>query len=99
MYEIVMITGEPNKTLKRCFDCQSCRAAVTWWCTQEEAKKLNRGRVGYWLCPHWSPCLKWSDLKWYEKFFNKYIEVKQSSEEELIQAISEIPTQDNTCQS
>jgi len=36
------------------------QAAVSWWCTSEEAvKKRNTAIPGTRGCPHWDPCLVW----------------------------------------
>lgn len=92
MRHAVMVEGKPNATLKRCFDCYHCQAALSWWCMSKEAKeKYGAILPGYWLCEFWKPCLVVSDLRWYERLFFDYIEITQSTDEKIAKMVSEIP--------
>jgi hypothetical protein len=56
MYEIISKSKMPDFSKRRCADCYYCRAAITWWCTNEEIrKKYHTSIPGYRDCPEWKP--------------------------------------------
>lgn len=82
----------PNARRKGCADCIHMKAAVSWWCTNEEAKKAFRtaipGRVG---CPFWEPNrMTPASLGFRIKMFIGRIKVKRARRAMIQQAEREI---------
>jgi len=61
----------PNESEKDCYDCRHCKAAVGWWCTNENAVKWRGTSFpGQQNCKDWEPCRSKSDLSFVEKYFS-----------------------------
>ena len=61
--EAVYTSGQPDPIQKRCYDCRHCKAAVSWWCTNEEAIKARGTAIpGVSQCPFWEPMLEASEV-------------------------------------
>ncbi len=74
MIEAVFKGVEPDAEKRSCFDCRSCKAAASWWCTNEEAKKARGTSLpGVIKCSFWTPARKWEDLSLFERWFGDYV--------------------------
>lgn len=63
MMEQVLRSGTPNEESRNCTDCFHLRAAVSWWCKNEEAIKAFGTRIpGRSNCQFWKPCRTVKDL-------------------------------------
>jgi len=64
-----IVTVEPDASLRRCYDCQSLKAAVSWWCTNREAIKWRGTQIpGVHNCPFWEPAtMKREDVSWWKR--------------------------------
>ena len=76
-FRVIAKDHKPNYKEKSCFDCDHCRAYVTWWCTNREAV-LHRGTnvPGTTGCNFWKPVPVYSHLSFYTIFklyFDDYV--------------------------
>lgn len=63
-----IVNFEPDAKRKNCYDCTHCKAAVSWWCVSEEARKARgTGIPGEVNCKFWEPCRQYKDLSWWER--------------------------------
>lgn len=68
MIEMRIGSGVPDATKKRCYDCKHMKAAVSWWCTSEEASDYHGTHIpGFDNCKFWEPIKK---PTWFEKWFS-----------------------------
>jgi hypothetical protein len=76
MQELILKTEEPDCERKSCCDCQYFRAAVSWWCVNEECSDVRGTRFpGIINCPYWKPARSWEDLSWRERWFGDFFVV------------------------
>lgn len=69
-YKPIGINGVPDSVRRSCYDCASCQAAVSWWCADEEAKRVRGTSIpGVTGCPYWAPLRLARDLRWWERWF------------------------------
>ena len=74
MIECVYIYGEPDSERKNCNDCLYCKAAVSWWCTNEDAKEYRGTNLpGICNCKFWSPIKKYYQLSFWKRFFGNIL--------------------------
>lgn len=76
MIEQVAVKGTPDATKRRCYDCRSLQASVSWWCTNEAARKWRGALPGICDCPHWEPMRAASDLSLVERVFGDHLPVE-----------------------
>jgi hypothetical protein len=77
MIEAIIEAGEPDAEKKNCYDCRSCKAAVSWWCINKGAVKFRGTAIpGVNNCQFWEPCRKVSDLSISEKLFGDFIKIR-----------------------
>lgn len=49
-------TEPPDSEKARCYDCRFLKGAVSWWCTNDEAKEARGTSIpGICQCPYWEP--------------------------------------------
>lgn len=78
MHIEAVTNSEPDATKKRCFDCTHCKAAVSWWCTNEEATEERGTKIpGEVDCSFWSPCRQYKTLSWWERNFGNFILIEE----------------------
>jgi hypothetical protein len=64
MYELRVISGEPDVEKRCCADCKYLKAAVSWWCTSKNAIDVRGTSIpGVKNCPYWKPAKKASFLE------------------------------------
>jgi hypothetical protein len=74
MKETILKGRLPNSKRRACFDCIHCKAAINWWCTNDEAVKFRGTAIpGTINCKFWEPVRLYSQLKWWEKLFGYFI--------------------------
>jgi len=65
-----IVTELPDATKRRCYDCKSLQAAVSWWCGNKEAVKWRGTSIpGVHDCPFWTPATMKKDLPWWKRWF------------------------------
>ena len=74
MREAILEQGKPDSERKSCYDCTHCRAATSWWCTNEQASKWRGTKFpGGIKCPYWEPCRTKADLTRFERWFGDFV--------------------------
>jgi hypothetical protein len=77
MYDAVLVKGTPDSEKRSCFDCQYCQGAISWWCTNDDAREERGTSIpGCIDCPHWEPCKTIDELGFFEKYFGVYIKIE-----------------------
>ncbi len=77
MYSLIITKGLPNKKVKGCYDCAYYKAAISWWCMNQDARiKYGGSAEGRICCDFWKPAKLWSSLSWWEKIINNDIKVE-----------------------
>lgn len=76
MIEAIAVSGTPDAEKRRCFDCYHCKAAVSWWCTNDEAAKERRTHIpGTDGRKHWKAIRRIDELSWWQRKTLDYISV------------------------
>lgn len=53
-----IVTKKPDSAQRRCYDCVSLEAAVSWWCVNKEAIEWRGTAIpGVYNCPFWKPAM------------------------------------------
>ena len=74
MLEAVLKGVEPDPVKRSCYDCRSCKAAVSWWCTNEQAVEARGTKIpGVTNCPFWTAARRWEDLSRRERWFGDFV--------------------------
>jgi hypothetical protein len=77
MIKAIMVEGVPDNTLRSCFDCYYCQAAVTWWCVNKKATSYRGTAMpGCTKCPYWEPVQTIEEVPKTKRSANKYIWIK-----------------------
>lgn len=77
MYEAIMESGTPDSDNKSCFDCRSCRGAVSWWCKNSDAVEWRGTSIaGVTQCPFWTPVRDIKSLSFFDKIFGDFVYVR-----------------------
>ena len=80
MIEAILVNQEPDFEKRICYDCKHCKAAVSWWCTREDAIQSRKTKIPDAIkCKFWEPCKMKKDLKWSDRLFNSYIEIRETN--------------------
>jgi len=54
MISKTVIKGQPDGDQASCYDCRHCKAALSWWCVNEDAISWRGTRLaGVIKCPFW----------------------------------------------
>lgn len=79
MIEAIAISGQPDAAKRSCYDCQHCKAAVSWWCTNDNAVKERKTKIpGTEGCKYWNPIRSINDLTFWEKLISDYVRIELS---------------------
>ena len=68
MYEAVLESGKPDPVTRGCADCRHLKAAVSWWCTNQQAIDDHRTRLPVVVkCQYWEPVRTKAELGLWER--------------------------------
>lgn len=72
--EVILKSAEPDIEKRSCFDCKHCKAAVSWWCYNQEAV-IHRGTAlpTAFQCKYWEPVRTFKETTWWERFWKDFM--------------------------
>jgi hypothetical protein len=78
MIEAVLKGSDPDASKRECFDCRHCKAAVSWWCKNEDARKYHgTGIPQFSDCKFWEPINTYEKLGWWTRNFGNFIVIER----------------------